>query len=85
MDLQFKFKQDASASQRKAVVQKVEQAGEAIKAKPLFPDADDAELSTLYSVEGLERSPKQAELMDLLEADDAVEFASRPASRRPMS
>ncbi len=53
-----------------------------VKAEPLFPDDEDAELSTLYAL--LVRGDEDAaRIIGILQEQDDVEYAHVPGERKP--
>jgi hypothetical protein len=76
--LQLKFKESASDDARKMVLGKLSSRG-VRKVEPLFPDSHDGYLKSLYTVDAGEDRDK---LLELLQAEDAVEVAEPEARRR---
>jgi hypothetical protein len=78
--VRFKFREGTSSDERRDLIAKLEQAG-ADRVEPVFPDASDEELATLYSaLIGEDR--QRANLLRLLERSRTVEFAEAEADRR---
>ena len=80
MKLQFKFRETTAQADRIKVFNNLDKHG-AINVRPLFPDADDAELAALYVVDYKDELAGQ-QLLKLLNASTAVEFAEREARRK---
>ena len=79
MELQLKFKDSASSSDRQDVVDRLTSKG-ARKVSPLFPSSTDEHLKTIYIVE----ADDHADLLTFLKREPAVEFAE-PAVRRRLA
>lgn len=79
MELQLKFKDSASSSDRQDVVDRLTSRG-ARKVSPLFPGSTDEYLQTIYMVE----ADDHADLLPFLEREPAVELAE-PAVRRRLA
>ena len=78
--LRFKFREGTTSDDRQELIAKLEDGG-ADRVEPLFPDARDEELATLYSaLIGEDR--QRANLLRLLERSRTVEFAEAEADRR---
>lgn len=77
MQLQLKFKQSASAAAREGVVAKLTSGG-AHKVDPLFPDSPDEFLRSIYVVDA---DDGREDLLQLLQAEEAVETAEQGAPR----
>lgn len=78
--VQFKFREDASTHERDALIAKLEDNG-AERVEPLFPDAPDDELATLYSVL-IDEDPQISKALRVLKRSKQVEFAEPEAGRR---
>ncbi len=81
MKLRFKFKGRTTQAARDAILDTVRALG-AREVRRLFPDASDAELATLYTVE-LGDAADPAPVLAELKRAEAVEFAE-PDVRRKM-
>ena len=78
--LQFKFREDTSSDDREQLIAKLEDKG-ADKVEPLFPEASDEELATLYSaLVGAKGDFNK--LLRLLKRSRKVEFAEPAVDRR---
>ncbi len=78
--VQFKFRDDTSSDDRQELITKLEDIG-ADKVEPLFPDAPDDELATLYSaLIGEDRH--YSKLLRVLKRSRKVEFAEPESDRR---
>ena len=82
MRLQFKFGESAGAAERSQVVDRLQDLG-ATEARPMFPDEADAELASLWAVDGVTADVSAAAL-ELLRDEPAVEFAEA-APRRDLT
>jgi isopropylmalate/homocitrate/citramalate synthase len=78
--VQFKFRDDTSTDDRKALIAKLEDSG-ADRVEALFPDASDDELATLY-LALIHDDNQFSKLMRLLKRSRKVEFAEPEADRR---
>ncbi len=79
--IMVKFQRASQGSRRKKELAKW--IGESlVTAEPLFPDDEDAELSTLYAL--LVRGDQDAaRIIELLQEQEDVEYAHVPGERRP--
>jgi hypothetical protein len=78
--LQFKFREDASRPDRDELIMELLDSG-ATEVSPLFPDAQDSELCSLYTVL-VGRDKQVPKLLKRLKRSHEVEFAEPAAERR---
>jgi hypothetical protein len=77
MRLQLQFKESASESARRKVLDKLASSG-APKVEPVFPDSADGYLKTIYAIDTGDRT----DLLRVLQDEDAVELAEPAVERR---
>ncbi len=79
--IMVKFVDCRDLSERQRQIQKWV-GNDLLDASPLFPDADDAELSTLFEIRLKDGSEREL-IIERLSQQDEVQYAHRPAEREP--